>query len=109
MEKVIILKADEGSNGCRYAPKMENLAFQMRTVLRFWGKANRRFKMPNNSILSPESEETARLIEMHRELMGPDGIEFAREQDTYSLAQPSPFRFVPMIASNQTAPLHPRE
>jgi hypothetical protein len=65
--------------------------------------------MPNSSILSPENEETARLIEMHRELTDPGGIGFAQAEDTYSLAQPSPFRFVPMIASNQTAPLHPRE
>jgi hypothetical protein len=45
-------------------------------------------------------------MEMHRQLTALDGIEFAQEQDTYSLAQPSPFRFVPMIASNQTASLH---
>jgi hypothetical protein len=62
--------------------------------------------MPKEPTLPPQTEETLSLMEMHRQLTALDGIEFAQEQDTYSLAQPSPFRFVPMIASNQTASLH---
>jgi hypothetical protein len=55
--------------------------------------------------LMPPTEELLELIEAHRNLVAMYGCDPAREEDSYSLAQPSPFRFVPTIASNQTAPL----
>ncbi|WP_263350202.1 hypothetical protein [Acidicapsa acidisoli] len=58
-----------------------------------------------NSALPPQTEDTLRLIETHRQLTGFNGFAFAQEQDTYSLAQPSPFRFVPTVASNGAATL----
>lgn len=61
--------------------------------------------MPEKTILPPPTEETLDLMEMHRQLMELNGFAFAQEQDTYSLAQPSPFRFVPSVASNGAAAL----
>lgn len=57
------------------------------------------------TVLLPEAEETLDLVEQHRQLIALYGLTVAQEQDTYSLAQPSPFRFVPAITSNGTAPL----
>ena len=54
---------------------------------------------------TPPTEEALELMEAHRKLMAMYGYIPAREEDTYSLAQPSPFRFVPTIASNRTAPV----
>lgn len=61
--------------------------------------------MPENLVLPPQTEETLKLMEMHRQLTVLNGFVYAQEHDTYSLAQPSPFRYVPTIASNQTVPL----
>ena len=61
--------------------------------------------MPENQALPPLSEETVKLMEMHRQLTAPEGFSYAQEQDAYSLAQPSPFRFVPSVASNRVATL----
>ncbi len=55
--------------------------------------------------LLPLTPETLELIEAHRRLIATYGTETVQEDDTYSLAQPSPFRFVPTVASNKTAPL----
>lgn len=55
--------------------------------------------------LMPPSEEALELIEAHRKLMTMYGCVPAQEDDTYSLAQPSPFRFIPTIASNRTTPV----
>lgn len=51
-------------------------------------------------VLPPPTEETIELIELHRQLIAFHSLQPAQEDDTYSLAQPSPFRFVPSIASN---------
>lgn len=48
------------------------------------------------------TEEYCRLIEAY-------GLEPSQANDTYSLAQPSPYRFVPTIASNHTTPWHEGE
>ena len=53
----------------------------------------------------PLNQETLELIETHRQLALNYGSELAQENDSYSLAQPSPYRYVPTVASNQTAPL----
>ena len=58
-----------------------------------------------NPSSTPQPAETIDLVEAHRLLMETYGYELAREDDTFSLAQPSPFRYVPTIASNHTAPL----
>lgn len=49
-----------------------------------------------------EHEDILVLIEAHRKLVSSFGIDAGREEDTYSLAQPSPYRFVPTIAASQT-------
>jgi hypothetical protein len=62
--------------------------------------------MTSENPVSPNLTEEARLlIEMHRKLIAFNGFTLAQEQDTYSLAQPSPFRFVPTMASNGAATL----
>jgi hypothetical protein len=61
--------------------------------------------MLENLVLPPQTDETLELLELHRRLTAFDGLAFAQEQDSYSLAQPSPFRFVPLGASNGAAPL----
>ncbi len=53
----------------------------------------------------PQTEEALELMEAHRQLIATYGVDIAQEEDTYSLAQPSPFRFVPTIATDQTVPL----
>jgi hypothetical protein len=54
----------------------------------------------SDQVLPPPTEETIQLIELHRQLIALHNLQAAREDDAYSLAQPSPFRFVPSIASN---------
>jgi len=51
-------------------------------------------------VLPPLTEEAIELIDLHRQLIALNSLQPARENDTYSLAQPSPFRYVPSIASN---------
>ncbi len=51
----------------------------------------------------PLAQETLELIELHRELTSLNGITVAQPDDAYSLAQPSPYRFVPTVASNGAA------
>lgn len=62
-----------------------------------------------NDILAalPLPDETLEMIEAHRQLMAAHSFDLALayEQDTYSLAQPSPLRYVPSIASNGSAPV----
>lgn len=55
----------------------------------------------------PLPEDAFELIEAHRRLLAEYSFDLAQaqEQDTYSLAQPSPFRYVPLIASNGSAPV----
>lgn len=55
--------------------------------------------------LLPQGTEAIDLVEAHRLLMEMYGYELAQEHDTFSLAQPSPLRYVPTVASNQTAPI----
>jgi len=45
--------------------------------------------------------ETDQLIETHRVLIR----SVAKEDDNYSLAQPSPLRYVPSITTDHTAPV----
>jgi hypothetical protein len=55
---------------------------------------------------APEfSPEALELIEAHRVLMARYRIPLASENDSYSLAQPSPYPFVPSVASDGTYPL----
>lgn len=55
---------------------------------------------------APEfSPEALELIEAHRTLMARYRIALANEQDAYSLMQPSPYPFVPSVASDGTSPL----
>lgn len=55
---------------------------------------------------TPEfSQEALELIEAHRTLMARYRIALASENDAYSLAQPSPYPFVPSVASDGTYPL----
>ena len=61
--------------------------------------------MPENIALPPQTEESIELMEMHRQFIAFDGFTIVQEQDSYSLAQPSPFRYVPLGASNGAAPL----
>lgn len=51
------------------------------------------------------TDDIAELMEFHRRLTELIGTAPAMESDTYSLAQPSPLRYVPTIASNQLPPL----
>jgi hypothetical protein len=55
--------------------------------------------------LTPENADAEALMEAHRLLLAAYTYGLAQEQDTYSLAQPSPYRFVPSIASNQMPPV----
>jgi hypothetical protein len=56
--------------------------------------------MPKADIVPPQAAEAQTLIDLHRSLIEVDTFGLAQEKDTYSLAQPSPFRFVPSVASN---------
>jgi hypothetical protein len=53
-----------------------------------------------SQVLTAPTAETIRLIELHHQLVALHSLQPAYEADTFSLAQPSPFRFVPMVASN---------
>ncbi len=46
--------------------------------------------------------ETEEMLAQHQALLELYGTEQPREQDSFSLAQPSPFKFVPSVASDQT-------
>jgi len=59
--------------------------------------------MSKNVVLPPPTDETRSLMEIHRQLTAINNFTEAQELDTYSLAQPSPFRFVPSVASNGAA------
>jgi hypothetical protein len=59
----------------------------------------------DNQSSTPQSKDIIELMEAHRSLVETYGYEPAQEADTFSLAQPSPFRYVPTIATNHTAPL----
>lgn len=59
----------------------------------------------DNLTLPPQFEETVEMMELHRQMMLANGFQFAPEEDNFSLAQPSPYRFVPMVASNGAAAL----
>jgi hypothetical protein len=61
--------------------------------------------LSEENALLPQSEESLDLAEAYRELIARYNLVTAHESDTYSLAQPSPFRFIPTSASNKTAPL----
>jgi len=61
--------------------------------------------MSEDQGLPPLTNETLNLMELHHQLTEVDGFTYAQEQDAYSLAQPSPFRFVPSVASNRVATL----
>jgi hypothetical protein len=61
--------------------------------------------MLENIALPPQTEESNELMEMHRQFIAFNGFTIAQEHDSYSLAQPSPFRYVPLGASNGAAPL----
>ena len=53
----------------------------------------------------PDTDNIVDLMEVHRYLVALYGAAPAQESDSYSLAQPSPLRFVPTLASNQMPPL----
>lgn len=61
--------------------------------------------MSEDKALPPLTDETLNLMELHRRLTELEGFTYAQEHDAYSLAQPSPFRFVPSVASNRVATL----
>jgi hypothetical protein len=42
------------------------------------------------------------MVDAHRTLASLYQLELAPERDTYSLAQPSPFEFIPSYVSNST-------
>lgn len=46
----------------------------------------------------PEVETSESLMELHRKLV----LSSAGEQDSYSLAQPSPLRYMPSLAADRT-------
>ena len=50
----------------------------------------------------PTTQEAIDLVEQHQQLIATYALQVAPETDSYSLAQPSPYRFVPSIASNRT-------
>ncbi len=52
-----------------------------------------------NTATLPLTEDVLELMEAHRKLLGDGNALLVREEDTYSLAQPSPLKFVPSIAS----------
>ena len=52
-----------------------------------------------NTATLPLSEEVMELIDAHRQLVAQQDAIPAHEEETFSLAQPSPFRYVPSIAS----------
>jgi hypothetical protein len=55
----------------------------------------------------PLPEETLEMMEAHQQLTAAYAFDYslAQEQDSFSLAQPSPLRYVPSIASNGSAPM----
>lgn len=53
---------------------------------------------PNTATL-PLTEDILELMEAHQRLIADCGALIVREEDGYSLAQPSPLRFVPSVAS----------
>lgn len=57
------------------------------------------------SPLMPESKETLELMEAYRKLFGAGGVTPLTEENPVSLAQPSPYRFVPSIVTNQSVPM----
>ena len=62
--------------------------------------------MPSKSQTPPtQTNEIYELMELHRKLVQMNANDFVQENDAYSLAQPSPFRFVPTVASNGSATL----
>ena len=61
--------------------------------------------LPPQEQLPQQTAETIKLMEAHRQMIGTYGYAVATEHDTYCLAQPSPFRFIPTIATDQTAPI----
>ena len=61
--------------------------------------------MPSDVPVLPQTTEIEDLVEAHRLLTEAYGYGLAQENDAFSLAQPSPFRYVPTIASNHTAPI----
>lgn len=52
-----------------------------------------------NTATLPLSEAVLELMEVHRKLVADCDAITVREEDTYSLAQPSPLKFVPSVAS----------
>ena len=60
--------------------------------------------MPTETLIMPaQTEEILNLVELHRQLIQRGGFTAPQEHDSYSLAQPSPYRFVPTVASNGAA------
>lgn len=57
--------------------------------------------LPPQEQLPQQTAETIKLMEAHRQMIGTYGYAVATEHDTYSLAQPSPFRFIPTIATDR--------
>ncbi|MFP5204167.1 MAG: hypothetical protein ACLGSH_02290 [Acidobacteriota bacterium] len=51
-----------------------------------------------NTATLPLTPDVLELMETHQKLVGDYGT-VVREEDSYSLAQPSPLKFVPSIAS----------
>jgi hypothetical protein len=70
------------------------------------GQRQRRRKIMERETPAPAapefSPEALELIEAHRTLMARYRIALANESDDYSLAQPSPYPFVPSVASDGT-------
>lgn len=56
-----------------------------------------------NTANLPIPDDVMELMEAHQRLVGEVAALLAREEDTYSLAQPSPFKFVPSVASGNVA------
>lgn len=50
-----------------------------------------------------KTQEVLELMEAHRQLAVLYNFAVAREHDTHSLAQPSPFEFVPSYISHSTS------
>jgi hypothetical protein len=87
----------------------EILALSRSVVVPFRAKAMQEKIMDTETPTGPAtpefSQEALELIEAHRVLMARFRIALATENDSFSLAQPSPYPFVPSVASDGTYPL----
>lgn len=90
-----------------YAGAIFVVAVAGRKIRQWWDRhhsAQRSFPMVYaNTAALPLSEEVLELMQAHQNLVvGYDALT-VREEDAYSLAQPSPLKYVPSVASGSVS------